>query len=59
MVFYHVIPKYSPTRAYGSEDIALPEVVMEHVKKGIGHQNIYVLDRGLQSTRTMLAFSTG
>lgn len=44
--------------SYGSEDIALPEAVMEHVKKETGHQNIYVLDRGLQSTRTMKAFST-
>lgn len=43
--------------SYGSEDIALPEAVMEHVKKETGHQNIYVLDRGLQSTRTMKAFS--
>jgi len=41
---------------YGNEDNALPEVVMEHVKKEPGHQNIYVLDRGLQSTRTMKAF---
>lgn len=38
---------------YSSEDIALPEVVMEHVKQEKEHQNIYVLDRGLQSTRTM------
>ena len=44
---------------YGNEDNALPEVVMEHVKKETGHQNIYVLDRGLQSTRTMKAFTTG
>ncbi len=43
---------------YGNEDNALPEVVMEHVKKETGHQNIYVLDRGLQSTRTMKSFST-
>jgi hypothetical protein len=43
--------------SYGSEDIALPEVVMGHVKTETGHQNIYVLDRGLQSTRTMQAFS--
>jgi hypothetical protein len=42
---------------YGNEDNALPETVMEHVKKEPGHQNIYVLDRGLQSTRTMKAFS--
>lgn len=43
---------------YSSEDIALPEAVMGHVKKETNHQNIYVLDRGLQSTRTMKAFST-
>ena len=42
---------------YSSEDIALPQVVMEHVKKETGHQNIYILDRGLQSARTMKAFS--
>lgn len=42
---------------YGNEDNALPEVVVAHVKKEAGHQNIYVLDRGLQSTRTMKAFS--
>ncbi|MCL1689425.1 IS4 family transposase [Elizabethkingia anophelis] len=47
------------TPAYGSEDIALPEVVMNHVKKETGHQNIYVLDRGLQSTRNMDAFERG
>ena len=43
--------------SYSSEDIALPEVVLSHVKKEQNHQNIYVLDRGLQSTRTMKAFS--
>ena len=43
--------------SYGNEDNALPEVVMAHVKKEPGHKNIYVLDRGLQSTRTMKAFS--
>lgn len=42
---------------YSSEDIALPEVVMHHVKEETGHKNIYVLDRGLQSTRTMKEFS--
>lgn len=45
------------TPTYGSEDIALPEVIREHVKKEANHQNIYVLDRGLQSTRTMKAFT--
>ncbi|MFM7021802.1 MAG: IS4 family transposase, partial [Flavobacteriales bacterium] len=43
--------------SYSSEDIALPEAVMNHVKKETHHQNIYVLDRGLQSTRTINAFS--
>ena len=42
---------------YGNEDNALPEVVREHVKKETGHQNIYVMDRGLQSTRTIAAFN--
>jgi hypothetical protein len=42
--------------SYSSEDVALPEAVMNHVKKESNHQNIYVLDRGLQSTRTMNAF---
>lgn len=44
---------------YGSEDIALPEVVFEHVKQQADHRNIYLLDRGLQSTRNMAAFSKG
>ena len=43
---------------YASEDIALPEVVRNHVKEEANHKNIYVLDRGLQSTRTMQSFST-
>lgn len=30
---------------------------MNHVKRETGHQNIYVMDRGLQSTRNMKAFS--
>ena len=45
------------SRSYSSEDIALPEAVMSHVKKERNHQNIYVMDRGLQSTRTMKSFS--
>jgi transposase len=43
--------------SYSSEDIALPEVVRNHVKRENNHQNIYVMDRGLQSTRTMKSFS--
>lgn len=43
--------------AYSSEDIALPEVILSHVKKETEHNNIYVFDRGLQSARTMRDFS--
>ena len=43
---------------YGSEDIALPETIMNHVKKETNLQNIYVMDRGLQSTSAMKGFST-
>lgn len=42
---------------YSSEDVALPEVVRAYAKQEPGHKNIYVLDRGLQSTRTMKGFS--
>ena len=42
---------------YSSEDMALPEAIMNHVKQEANHQNIYVIDRGLQSTRTMKSFS--
>lgn len=42
--------------AYGSEDVALPEVVRSHIKQESNHQNIYVIDRGLQSTRNMRDF---
>lgn len=40
-------------QVYCSEDIALPEVVAEHLKQQTGHRNIYVMDRGLQSSKTM------
>jgi transposase len=43
---------------YASEDIALPKVVLNHVKQQANHRNIYVLDRGLQSTRNMKVFSS-
>lgn len=61
IAFDGILPSHSnvfTNPSYASEDIALPQVVMEHVKKETGHQNIYVLDRGLQSTRTMKGFST-
>lgn len=60
MAFDGILPCCSnvfTSPSYSSEDIALPEVVMNHVKQEMGHQNIYVLDRGLQSTRTMKEFN--
>lgn len=60
IAFDGILPSHSnvfTNPSYASEDIALPQAVMEHVKKETGHHNIYVLDRGLQSTRTMRAFS--
>jgi transposase len=42
---------------YCSEDMALPKVIYAHVKQETGHKNLYVIDRGLQSTRTMRDFS--
>ena len=41
---------------YSSEDMALPEAILKQVKKEERHGNIYVIDRGLQSTRTMKEF---
>lgn len=41
---------------YSSEESALPEAILKQVKKEEHHGNIYVIDRGLQSTRTMKEF---
>lgn len=41
---------------YSAEDNALAEAVLSQVKKEEHHDNIYVIDRGLQSTRTMKDF---
>lgn len=45
------------TATHSSEDVALPKVVMEHVREQPHHRNIYVMDRGLQSTRSMESFT--
>lgn len=45
------------TPRYSCEDNALPEVVRSHVRQQDGRANIYLLDRGLQSTRNMRDFS--
>lgn len=60
VAFDGVLPCYSKvftSATYSSEDIALPEVVLNHVKQDAEHQNIYVLDRGVQSARTMNNFN--
>ena len=60
VAFDGILPCYTnvfTTSTYSSEDVALPEVVKGYAKQETGHQNIYVLDRGLQSTRTMKEFS--
>lgn len=43
-------------QGYSSEDVALPEAVLRQVKKEQHHGNIYIIDRGLQSTRNMKEF---
>ena len=41
---------------FNSEDVALPQIVWQHVQKQAGHANVYVMDRGLQSARSLQAF---
>lgn len=60
VAFDGVLPCFSKVftaSKYSSEDMALPEVVENHVKQEDGHRNIYVIDRGLQSAGTMRDFS--
>jgi transposase len=44
------------TQKYCSEENALPEAVLKQVKKEMHHSNLYVIDRGVQSARTMKTF---
>ena len=60
IAFDGVLPCHSDVftaAGYASEDIALPEAIMGHVKKDNQHRNIYVVDRGMQSARAMMAFN--
>ncbi|WET00480.1 transposase [Chryseobacterium arthrosphaerae] len=41
---------------YSAEDNALPEAILKQIRKEEHHSNMYVIDRGLQSTRTMKEF---
>jgi transposase len=45
------------SQRYSAEDNALPEAILKQVKKQTGHRNIYIIDRGIQSTRTMKSFT--
>ncbi|MBC7749634.1 MAG: hypothetical protein H7Z76_13855 [Methylotenera sp.] len=44
-------------RSYASEEFALPEVILIQVVNDTEYRNIYILERGVQSTRTMKEFS--
>ncbi|MEO7979184.1 IS4 family transposase [Flavobacterium sp.] len=44
-------------QSYASEEFALPEAILKQVVKDTEHRNIYIIDRGVQSTRTMKEFS--
>jgi transposase len=44
-------------QSYASEEFALPETILKQVVKDTEHRNIYIIDRGIQSTRTMKEFS--
>lgn len=45
------------TQSYCTEENALPEAVLKQVKKDTEHRSIYIIDRGVQSARTMKEFS--
>ena len=60
MAFDGILPCHSrvfTAASYASEEVAIPEIIMEHVKKDANHSNIYVMDRGVQSTQTMKEFT--
>jgi hypothetical protein len=43
-------------RRYSAEDYALPAAILKQVEKDTKHRNIYIIDSGIQSTRTSKAF---
>ncbi len=45
------------SQRYSAEDNALPEAILNQVKRDTEHRNIYIIDRGIQSTRTMKEFT--
>ncbi len=44
-------------QSFASEEFALPETILKQVVKDTEHRNIYIIDRGIQSTRKMKEFS--
>ena len=44
-------------QSYASEEFALPEAILKQVVKDTEHSNIYITDRGVQSTCTIKDFS--
>jgi len=59
IAFDGILPCYSKVftaSTYSSEDIALPEVIRNHVKIEENHSNLYVIDRGVQSGKSMKDF---
>ena len=42
--------------SYNSENVALSQIVWQHVKQQTGHENMYLLDAGLQSARSLQGF---
>lgn len=60
MAFDGILPCLSEVftaSPYSSEENALPKAVLAHVKQEKDHKNIYIIDRGLQSTRSMSCFN--
>lgn len=45
------------TQSYVTEENALPEAVLKQIKKDTERRSIYIIDRGVQSARTMNEFS--
>jgi len=60
LIFDGELPGYNElftSASHASEDVALPAVIMANAKQEKGHQNVYVMDRGVQSARAMKNFS--
>ena len=52
-----ITKRHDPKAAAITKEICVLSAEPQTAKKETNHQNIYVIDRGLQSTRAMKAFS--